>query len=222
MAKGVVLCRLQLSEGGMDGQAVDLTQEDPRSPARSPAGPPRDPHRSPLKAGFLLGRPVKKKTKPRGGLWHPAGPYRRGEKKNSSHYWAICIPCDDAGESIHVPGTAECMKKHLQTCQHAGPEQKALAGIINEDGGDSVPPMADQPAAKRQKAQAMLHAVPQRDIPFSATQQSAFETLLCKATVSGNLPFQWLNNEHVRAAFTMLRPAVILPDRQKLSGLSFS
>ena len=134
---------MEQSAAGEDGTVLDLSQQDPRSPARSPATRPRDPHRSPLKGGWLRqphGLSIgPKKTKPRGKLWHPSGPFRRGDKKNASHYWAHCMPCeanDVPQNDCKVAGIAGPMKKHLQKCEHAGPEHKALLKSSDDDGED--------------------------------------------------------------------------------------
>ncbi len=42
--------------------------------------------------------------------------------------------------------------------------------------------------------------------------------LLLKETVSGNLPFSWINNEYIQAAFAIARPTAVLPSKRALSG----
>ena len=109
----------------------------PGSPAAGPVAedltlsPSPEPHRSPLKRGFFGARktsgPKKKGTKPQGPLW----PYFwKGEKKNSAHFWAHCIPCEDNDvvPGTKVAGVHDHMAKHLRKCEFAPPEAKALAG----------------------------------------------------------------------------------------------
>ena len=61
--------------------------------------------------------------------------------------------------------------------------------------------------------------MPLKDMAMSATQQEEFHVLLLKGTVSGNLPFSWIDNEYIQAAFATARPTAVLPSRRALSGL---
>ncbi len=61
--------------------------------------------------------------------------------------------------------------------------------------------------------------MPLKDMAMSATQQEEFHMLLLKGTVSGNLPFSWIDNEYIQAAFAIARPTAVLPSRRALSGL---
>ena len=55
--------------------------------------------------------------------------------------------------------------------------------------------------------------------PMIVAQQDDIDMLLPKNTISGNLPFTWIGNKFVKAAFALLRPAVLLPSRRSLSGM---
>ncbi|DBB02121.1 TPA: hypothetical protein ACH3X3_011160 [Trebouxia sp. C0006] len=59
--------------------------------------------------------------------------------------------------------------------------------------------------------------MPLKDMATSATQQEEFHMLLLKGTVSGNLPFSWIDNEYIQAAFAIARPTAVLPSRRALS-----
>ena len=96
-----------MSEQNVGDQALveDLTKDQEESPKRDVR---KRAHRSPLKQGFLLQQspklPAAKKTKPRGTLWTV---FRRGARKSASHFWAHCMPCEEAGEEAKVAGVAE-------------------------------------------------------------------------------------------------------------------
>ena len=54
---------------------------------------------------------------------------------------------------------------------------------------------------------------------MSVSQEEDFHMLLLKGTISGNLPFSWIDNEYTQAAFAIVRPTTVLPGRRALSGL---
>ncbi len=57
-----------------------------------------------------------------------------------------------------------------------------------------------------------------KDIPMTGTQQKELEMLLLKGTISGNLPFTWIDNDFIQAAFALARPSAKLPNRRPVSG----
>ena len=103
---------------GDEGQIHDLTDDQAGSPKARKRPAPE--HRSPLQRGFLLSppRPAAKKTKPRGALWRH---FRRGERKNQSHYWAFCVACEAAAAAL------------------AGPDRISVAAVAGEGVNDHAP-----------------------------------------------------------------------------------
>ena len=193
---------------GDEGQVHDLTDDKAGSPKARKRPAPE--HRSSLQRGFLLSppRPAAKKTKPRGALWRH---FRRGERKNQSHYWAFCVACEAAAAALACPdrisvaavaGVNDTMAKHLIRCPHAGEDAKAEARDADDDLDAPDGKKLNFPAGK---VQSTLHKVPMTDMPSSAEEQRSFEQCLLKATVSANLPFQWINNHWVQEAFRMCR-----------------
>ncbi|DBB03093.1 TPA: hypothetical protein ACH3X1_013406 [Trebouxia sp. C0004] len=58
-----------------------------------------------------------------------------------------------------------------------------------------------------------------KDAPHCETEQAKLERLALCATLSASLPWQWLQNEHVRELFFFVKPTIQLPSRKKLSGV---
>ena len=206
-----------MSKQNVGDQALveDLTKDQEESPKRDVR---KHAHRSPLKQGFLLQQfsklPAAKKPKPRGTLWTV---FRRGACKNASHFWADCMPCEEAGGEAKVAGVAENMAKHLKICPHAGPEARALVGAADDDDDDDDARPA-KPIAKKLSMQAHFKPVPLAAVPSTAAEQSQFEQLVVKGTISANLPFSWIMDLYIRQAMKMLRGTVKFPHRQALSG----
>ncbi len=57
--------------------------------------------------------------------------------------------------------------------------------------------------------------MPLKDMAMSATQQEEFHMLLLKGTVSGNLPFSWIDNVYspavVKAPLSSIFGSALLP-----------
>lgn len=57
-------------------------------------------------------------------------------------------------------------------------------------------------------------------MPLVGESRLEWEDQLLRATASGNLPFNWIENAKVREIFRMLRPAVTLPTCEYLSTVA--
>lgn len=159
--------------------------------------------------------------RPQGTLW--AFFTRSSQKQNKSHYAAFCDPCNFAGTSSRVLGVSDSMKAHLQKCSNV---PDAVHEWARNWSKDSEPYVADvdaadsgaaTPSARSQSA--LQRFMSFKDVAMSDKQQEEFHMLLLQGTISGNLPFSWIDNEYIQAAFEMARPTVVLPGRRALSGL---
>lgn len=111
-----------------------------------------------------------------------------------------------------VAGTKDSMKHHIKNCTNLTEEQKRTAigeGCAVSGISSSV---TNSTQAKLNKFMAVKYA------PHCETEQAKLEWLALCATLSANLPWQWLQNEHVRELFFSLKPTIQLPSRKKLSG----
>ena len=143
---------------------------------------------------------------------HPSWDYfRRGSKKNSAHHNAHCLACDAAGTPSTVGGTLQPMLKHLRECTHCPTEAKQLADpdkAANQSGNDQ----------QLEKKQGRMHTVPQASAEMTKEESVEFNRRLLRGTIRANLPFTWIEDEDIQAAFKICRETVKLPGRQKLSG----
>ena len=182
-----------------------------------------------------------------GPLWRAFN--RSNDKKNASHYWAICRACCDAGESLvllvddsmlamflyftllvltqvwwqeriqrtavitgsaangKVSGTKGAMQHHIKICPNLTEAQKKQA--LSVDGAQSHTGSSQADLSKFMSA---------KDVPFRETEQAKLDQLALQATITANLPRQWLQIEYVVELFQFIRPKIQLPDRKKLSG----
>ena len=104
------------------------------------------------------------------------------------------------------------MLAHIKKCTNLTEAQRAAA--LGQGNGASEPSssVTDSSQAKLNKFMAA------KDVPYSDAEQAKFERLALCATVSANLPWQWLQNEHVRELLLFLKPSVSFPHRHKLAG----
>ena len=156
--------------------------------------------------------------RPQGTLW--AFYTRTSQKQNKSHYGAICDSCTFAGTSVRVLGMSDSMKSHLQKCPYVPDAVHVWARNWTKDSDPYVSDAADSGAAtpSAPSQSALQRFMSLKDVAMSDTQQQEFHMLLLQGTVSGNLPFSWIDNEYIQAAFEMARPTVVLPGRRALSG----
>lgn len=194
---------------------VDLTECDPPNSAPS-AKKARLSFQQPSSSGSsATGRPP-------GTLW--AFFTKSTVKQNKSHYSAFCDACTLAGSNVKVLGVSESMKGHLQKCTNVPEAVHEWAREWKKDSEPYVRDIADAadsgvatPSAPQQSG--LQRFMPLKDVAMSVTQQEEFHMLLLQGTVSGNLPFSWIDNEYIQAAFAIARPTAVLPGRRALSGL---
>ena len=180
---------------------VDLTDYDPPNSAPS-AKKARLSLQQPTSSGSsATGRPP-------GTLW--AFFTRSIAKQNKSHYSAFCNACTVAGSNVKVLGVSDSMKSHLQKCTNV-PEAvhawardwtKASEPFVSSiadaaDSGAATPSAPDQSGLQR--------LMPLKDVAMSVTQQEEFDMLLLQGTIFGNLPFSWIDNEYIQAAFAIAK-----------------
>ena len=159
--------------------------------------------------------------RPQGTLW---GFYTRSsQKQNKSHYSASCDPCSFAGSNARVLGIADSMRSHLLKCPNVPDAVHEWAKNWTPKSEPYVADAADSGAATTPAPSqtALQRFMSFKDMAMSDvdTQQEEFHMLLLQGTVSANLPFSWIDNEYIQAAFEMARPTVVLPSRRALSGL---
>ncbi len=199
--------------------AVDLTDDDQPSGAELSAP-------SAKKARLKYQQPSSSGSsatgRPHGTLW--AFFTRSAVKQNKSHYSAFCDACTLAGLNVKILGVSDSMKGHLKTCTNVPEAVHAWARDWTKDSEPFVSDAADAadsgavtPSAPSQSG--LQRFMPLKDMATSVTQQEEFHMLLLKGTVSGNLPFSWIDNEYIQAAFAIARPTAVLPGRRALSGL---
>ena len=195
---------------------VDLTDLDPPSGAElsaPSAKKARLKYQQPSSSGSsATGRPP-------GTLW--AFFTRSAAKQNKSHYSAFCDGCTLAGLNVKALGVSDSMKSHLQKCDNVSEAVHSWAKDWTKDSEPFVSDAADSgivtPSGPSQSG--LQRFMPLKDMAMSATQQQEFHMLLLKGTVSANLPFSWIDNEYIQAAFAIARPTAVLPSRRALSGL---
>ena len=194
---------------------VDLTADvQPEGPLSAPAA---------KKARLSLQQPSSSGSsatgRPQGTLW---GFYTRSsQKQNKSHYSASCNPCSFAGTNARVLGIADSMRSHLLKCPNVPYAVHEWAKNWTPKNEPYVADAADSGAATTPAPSqtALQRFMSFKDMAMSDTQQEEFHMLLLQGTVSVNLPFSWIDNEYIQAAFEMARPTVVLPSRRALSGL---
>jgi hypothetical protein len=134
--------------------------------------------------------------------------FRKGEKKNTAHYWAICKHCDS-----QCAGVKDTMKVHLKACEK-----------LPEDLWDLYQPgrikAASNPDSKKRKMQSQSHFVIRNanDVEMSAEEKKKFEVYWLHATLDANLSFMWGEYDHVDKLMKFLKPSVEIPCRRRISG----
>lgn len=111
-----------------------------------------------------------------------------------------------------VNGVAAAMQAHLKKCPNMTAAQKALAGMPAATCDTSGTVASSQSQSKLNRFLSV------QDTPHSRPEQSRLEQLILRATISGNLPFSWVQDEHVMDLFRFLKPSIDIPDRRKLAG----
>ena len=152
--------------------------------------------------------------------------FRKGSQMNTSHCAAFCNACETAGVVFPEQGTCGgyqvAMDTHLKSCKNVGRfERDAAATRLAESKAHVQSSKAKRkagPKAAPEQPATKFHAVPLRDIPLSAAEQTAVDKLLVEITVSANFALQWVDNTKVEELFALLRPAFKLPCRKTLSG----
>ena len=104
------------------------------------------------------------------------------------------------------------MLGHIKKCPNMSSAQKALAGI--------VPAASDAPmTVGSSRSQSKLSRfMPLQDTAYTDTEQGKLNQLFLRATVSANLPYSWVADEHVEALFKFVKPTIQLPDRRNVAG----
>ena len=136
-----------------------------------------------------------------------AGSLHTCMKSKPAHFaGAFCDGCTLAGLNVKVLGVSDSMKSHLQKCDYVSEAVHSWAKDWTKDSEPFVSDAADSgivtPSGPSQSG--LQRFMPLKDIAMSATQQEEFHMLLLKGTVSGNLPFSWIDNEYIQAAFAIV------------------
>ncbi|KAL0018121.1 hypothetical protein WJX77_004554 [Trebouxia sp. C0004] len=110
------------------------------------------------------------------------------------------------------------MKSHLQKCPTAAEAGHAWAKDWKNDSEPFVSNAAKSgvvtPSAPSQAG--LQRFMPLKDMAMPDTQEEEFHMLLLKGSISGNLPFSWIDNEYIQAAFAIARPTAVLPGKRAL------
>ncbi|KAF9002656.1 hypothetical protein BDZ89DRAFT_967851 [Hymenopellis radicata] len=142
-----------------------------------------------------------------------------------------------------VLGVKSSMLNHLLTCENASANAKAAAkrekkgkskrtAAVSDDNddneraaeGDDEGPSTKKrklvTAVKKEFSQQKLHVFKGLNIPFSDREKSAIEVQFGRATISANLPFQWVNDPEVLRLFMMFRAKAdeVIPDWRQVVG----
>lgn len=178
-----------------------------------------DPPPSAKKARLSLQQPSSSGSSATGRLPGTLWPFftRSTAKQNKSHYSAFCNACTLAGANVKVLGVSDSMKSHLQKCPHVSEAVHAWAKDWTKDSEPFVSEDAEDSGAMTPHQSALQRFMPLKDVAMSVIQQEEFHMLLLQGTVSGNLPFSWIDNEYIQAAFAIARPTAVLPSRRALS-----
>lgn len=200
-------------------RTVDLSnddQEDHRADCTTPAV-------KKLKLAYKqFASPSSSGGRPQGPFW----PFfsRSVVKQNQHHYTAYCNACTLNGsrQKGTVTGKADSMRPHLASCDHVSAGVRNWAKNWTKDSlpyADSAAEDVDQ--AQSCSSQSGLNRyMSLKDTDLTEDQTKDLHMLLLKATISANLPFSWIDNPFVQAAFASLRPNANLPSRRQLAGLN--
>jgi hypothetical protein len=138
-------------------------------------------------------------------------------------------PCRNASQAAKTE--AEKIRKELQKKKASKERKRSSRDDGSEDGeGDGEDDTTGTvPTSKRRKIidrvemkQSTLDAKVYKgiNIPFTPEQTKAIHTQFLRATVSANLPFQWVENPEVVKLFIMFRALAgeVIPSAKMLSG----
>ncbi|EJD46725.1 hypothetical protein AURDEDRAFT_123867 [Auricularia subglabra TFB-10046 SS5] len=143
--------------------------------------------------------------------------------------------CDAVG---HVRGDKEPMANHLlgtkqsDRCAHSSKKARAVARKVRdklqkaeESEDDEVRPAKRKRTAIQARVEANfkqteLVVFKGVDLPFSEAQRAAIQRQCARATISGNLPFRWIEDPEVLRFLMMFRSRAcdVCPSRTVLAG----
>ncbi|KAJ7678395.1 hypothetical protein B0H17DRAFT_1206849 [Mycena rosella] len=181
-----------------------------------------------------------------GALWQF---FYKGTKPNTVHYHAYCRGCislhrpasvpipididDDDGDTPALPPlTEEWFKKACEKVPSAAKKMarklKGKQAHTAVEDSDSDSASSARPSKKRKQIVAVKKFMIQTPLKvfkgitilFSESQMERIQTQFLHATISANIPFQWVANPEVIALFMMFRSAAgkVIPSRKVLSG----
>ena len=157
----------------------------------------------------------------------PQGPFwpffsKSSLKQNQHHYTAYCNACTLNGCRTKgtVTGKAESMRPHLASCQFVSAGVRQWAKSYTKDSGPYSEDTADSLDEQQASSQSGLNRfMSLKDTELTDDETATLHMLLLKGTISANLPFSWIDNPYIKAAFEFLRCKADLPSRRQLSGL---
>jgi hypothetical protein len=131
---------------------------------------------------------------------------------------ALCFAVnEDPRKEYTCLSRTENAVRHLSHCGYQPTAVRQVFSRLHE-GAKRYRSLKKRPAQSSGSAQQKFHAVPHVDKPFNTAQQKDFELLLLNATLSANLPLQWVENPQVQQMLRLLRPGIKLPARNALAG----
>jgi hypothetical protein len=136
--------------------------------------------------------------------------FRRGEKKNSSHYWAVCLGCEQLAVQTgqqdipKVAGRKESLIHHLRHCPNIPNEAKVLY---------QSPVIGGRRKRKLSKSKAS-----DVDLMLAQEQYHEFETELLFAALEGRLGLEFFESAHVAKLMKMMQPGLIMPSAARVFG----
>ena len=172
--------------------------------------------------------------KKQGAVWDLF--YKSAEKHNASHYWATCRACADKGKQLtsgivlliiadirltlllhivgyssagKVNGVATAMEAHLKKCPNLTDAEKAGYGAS----------ASSKAAVSSGSQQHFNRFLPLKETPHDEPEQAELDALFLRATISGNLPYVCLQDEHVVNLLKFLKPSILIPSRKRIAGV---
>ena len=112
------------------------------------------------------------------------------------------------------------MRPHLASCQFVSAGVQQWAKFYTKDSGPYSEDTAEDLDEQQASSQSGLNRVMSlKDTEMTDDETATLHMMLLKGTISANLPFSWIDNPYIKAAFECLRPKADLPSRRQLSGL---
>lgn len=154
------------------------------------------------------------------------------ELANKSNKAAICYACLEAlgGEAKKITNKANLCYNHLKSCpnfakKYTTEELEKILQIDNESNYESseedtvkkIKQTESQNVAKPVKRKSQTSVSQYLCRPLADDIQQQFERHLICGTVVNGLPFKWIQDDNIVAAFKLVNPAIQLPSRHKLS-----